>query len=211
MSNRSATATINLKFQAQIVNTLTNSSRTAANILADLLSGEIPDGINSGQSNRAWCSEDRALASGANETLDLYQMSNIDIGAGTGKDALGQDCLFEEITVVIIKQVTGDGRLQIEPGTTNPLTALGSHTVATDGALRSGGLFVKIELGDSGINLSAGAKNVKFTASGGALTYSIWILGRHDDDESTSSSSLSSTSSSSLSSTSSSLSSSSSS
>lgn len=211
MSNRAANSNVTLSFQANISNTLDSGAQTSASIIAQLFTGQILDGIGSGQANRAWASVNRVLADGANETIDLYQMSNVDIGAGTGKDGLGQDCLFEEAIVIAIKNESSSvGYLQIEPGTANPLTALGTQTVANGGALGANGVRAWIEPGDVGINLSAGAKNVKFSASGGAVTYSIYVLGRHDDDESSSTSSASSSSSSSPSSSSSSLSSSSS-
>lgn len=210
MANREVSSNLTLSFQANITNTLDNGSVSAAQILATLFQGTIQNGVGEGQANRAWASEDRALAAGANETLDLYQMSNIDIGAGAGNDGLGQACLFEEAILIAIKHESGSGYLQVEPGTTNPITALGSHTVANGGALSEGGVRVFFEPGDVGFNLAAGTKNVKFSAVGGDLTYSVYVLGRHDDDESSSTSSLSSTSSSSLSSSTSSASSSSS-
>jgi hypothetical protein len=211
MSNRSiSSAEVKLTLNATINNALNNGANVSAGITGAVVQGNIDNGVGDGEANRAWDSGTRELAEGANETLDLYTFSGIDIGAGSGNDGLGQALVMEEIVAIIIHQVSGAGRLQIEPGTSNPLTALGSHTVATDGALRANGTRAWIELGEGGIDLSASKKNVKFTASGGAVAYRILILGRHDDDESTSSSSLSSTSSSSLSSSSSSASSSSS-
>jgi hypothetical protein len=217
MSNRSATSVVTLKFNSTISNALDTTaggggpSVSQATIDATLLSGNIPNGINAGQANRAWASISRALGSGGNETLDLYQMIGLDIGAGSGNDALGQACLFEEIVCIIIKCEDGSaGQLQVEPGTSNPLNALGSLTVANGGALRAKGVRLWFESDEQGIDLSPTKKSVKFTAMNGAVTYSIYIIGRNDDDESSSSSSLSSSSSTSSSSSSKSSSSSSS-
>ena len=208
MSNRSQTGEIKLTFQSTITNTLDSGVPTSANIQRNLITGKIDGGIDADEANRAWCSESRSLGSGGNETLDLYEMTGIDIGAGAGNDGLGQACLFEEIVaLIVICEESSAGSLEIVPGTANPLNAVGSHTVASGGALNAGGIFARIEMGAAGINLGAGTKNVKFTANGGAVVYSVYVLGRHDDDESSSSSSsstssLSSSSSSSTSSTS---------
>ncbi len=210
MSNRQAQSEIKLTFQATIQNTLDSGAVTSAQINANLVVGQILNGIGIGQANRAWASVNRALGSGGNETLDLYTMSGIDIGAGPGLDGLGQACLFEEAYAIVVKQESGAGQLEIVPGTANPLNAIGSQTVANGGALNATGVRAWIEPGDAGIDLSASKKNVKFTATGGPVVYSVYVLGRHDDDESSSTSSLSSSSTSSVSSSTSSLSSSSS-
>lgn len=210
MANRSANSEVTIKFRASIQNTLDNGQATSAQISAEVIKGQIENGVGANQANRAWDSGNRSLGASANETLDFYAMSGIDIGAGPGKDALGQDCLFEEIIVLIIQQISGTGRLQVEPGTSNPLTALGSLLDSAGASIKTGGSRIYAEKGEDGIDLSATKRNVKFSAVGGSLVYRVLILGRSDDDESSSSSSFSSSTSSSVSSSTSSASSSSS-
>lgn len=217
MSTRSAEAEVKLSFNATITNALGSSagagnSNVTANHNATIVSGRINDGIGSGQANRAWWSEGRTLGSGGNETLDLYNMTGLDIGAGSGNDALGQALTVEEaVGIIIYVDPASTGALQIEPGSSNPLNCFGSGlTVANGGALNAGGVAMLWQPGADGIDLSSTKKNLKFTASGGDVTYSVYVLGRHDDDESSSTSSLSSSSSTSSSSSSASSSSSSS-
>jgi hypothetical protein len=138
-------------------------------------------------------------------------MTGLDIGAGSGNDALGQALTVEEAVGIIIQHVSGDGALQIEPGSSNALNCFGSGlTVANGGALKAGGCAMLWNPGADGIDLSSTKKNLKFTAVSGDVVYSVFVLGRHDDDESSSTSSASSSSSTSSSSSSASSSSSSS-
>ncbi len=198
MANESlSSAQIKLNFSATLQNIISGSASgnpASASIQADLINGNILSGLATGQADRLWFSEERALGSGGQETLNLYQMTGIDIGAGTGNDALGQACIFENIFCLIVKnEADSAGMLEVQPGTSNPLNAIAAQTVANGGAIEPGGLRVWYSPG-VGIDLSSTKKNVKFDANGGALHYSVYVLGRHDDEESSSSSSTSSSS-----------------
>src|SRR5690349_16609600 len=104
MTVRAANSEIKLSFTSTITNTLDSGAKTSATISAStLVSGKITNGIETNEANRSWASIDRQLGDGANETLDLYQMTGLDIGAGAGNDALGQACLFENAVAIIIE------------------------------------------------------------------------------------------------------------
>lgn len=171
----------------------------------------LSNGIGNNQANRAWQSRSRTIAGAGSETLDLYDLAGVDIGAGAGLDGLGQAIVFEEIVQIIFvneNDAGDDGALEIEPAAVNGWTPIGIHTVAVGGALYGQGLLVKQQLDGRGFDVEDGVSHeIKLSANGGDVTYSIYILGRHDDEESSSSSSSlssSSTSSSSFSSSSSS-------
>lgn len=204
MGTRSlSSGSVKLTCKATIDNTMLDGQVASAAHDVTPINTKFTDGVGADQANRVWEDRDRVLSSGATESIDLYNMVGIDIGAGVGNDALGQALTIEEIVLIVItNKSTSAGSLEVEPGASNALNALGSHTVANEGALKPGASLAKFFPGADGIDLSSTKKNVKFTASGGACTFSIYILGRHDDEES-STSSLSSLSSSSSSSTSS--------
>ena len=214
MATRSLTAPkISLSMSATVKNTLTDATSTSVAQPVLNYAPTLASGFSAGQTNRGWQSKSRVLYNGGAETLDLYDMAGVDIGAGAGLDGVGQAIVFEEIVAIAIvndNAVTAPGLLQIEPSSSNGFTALGSHTVALGGAIAGQGCVFKAQPHENGFNITdASNHNLKMTAIEGPVTYSIYILARHDDDESSSSSSSSSSlSSSSLSSSSSSSSSS---
>jgi hypothetical protein len=210
MGERTGEAQIKITVGGNIYNTSGLNVSTSI-IGAAITKLTLESGIEADEFNRAWQSIDRTLASGASETLDLYDFATLDIGGGAGNDVLGQALTMEEIVCLVIVQEEGPGRLEInETPPANVIAWLGSHTVANGGALKAGGVRLWLESDADALDITdASSHKVTFKANGGAVTYSIYILGRHDDNES-SSSSLSSSSSSSSSRSSSSRSSSSS-
>jgi len=206
MGTRSAEGEVKLIISGTIKNTMTDGQQASCPIGDSIHSGKLTDGVSADQFNRAWEEKDRALASGVTETIDLYDLGSLDIGGGAGKDALGQALTFEEIVTLVITQTGGDGRLEIN--TTSPANALAwmpSMTVANGGALRVGASVTFHNPNTDAWPVTDGASHqVNFKASGGDVTYSIYMIGRHDDDESSSSSQSTKSSSSSASSSSSS-------
>jgi len=158
-------------------------------------------GVDNNQFNRVWQSEDRTILSGVTETLDMYDLAAVNIGAGAGLDGLGQAVDFEEIVgiAIINENAAGaDGALEITPNAGNGWTALGSHTVATGGALYGQSVFCKFQPDRRGFDVTDAANHLlDLTANGGDVVYSIYLMARNDDEESSSSSSSSSASSSS--------------
>jgi hypothetical protein len=115
---------------------------------------------------------------------------------------------LEEIVLIAIvneNAVTAAGQLEVKPADSEGWDPIGIHTVALGGALRGQGSLVKVQLAESGFDITpANNHRITLKANGGAVNYSVYIIGRHDDGESSSSSSsLSSLSSSSSSSSSS--------
>lgn len=206
MSNRSATGNVRLAFDATIQNMMDDSKPSASAALGETLSQRLTTGVSANMIDRAWEDSSRALASGVTETINFASLTGIDIGAGAGNDPLGLACEFEEIVLVVIRQISGTGRLEINPTIpANNLAWMPQKTTVNDGALRNGSWYAEFRPGEDGLAVTPGSsQNVNFKATGGPVVYAIYIFGRHDDDESSSSStsSLSSSSSSSSSSTS---------
>lgn len=196
---------IDLKVSATVQNLMTDGSSASIQHPSFSYNPNLTNGINENQTNRGWQSKNRTLGTGVSETLDLFDLAGVDIGAGAALDGVGQAVSpFEEIVaIVIVNENDADaaGQLEIEPGAANGWTPIGTHTAATGGALRGQGVFLKAQIAEAGFEVTdAASHTLKLTANGGDVEYSIYLLARHDDNESSSSSSSSSSQSSSSSS-----------
>ncbi len=195
---------------ANVRNTL-DDGQTITGSLAGSVSDALTSGVSANQANRGFQWKEKILASGASIVLDLYDFVNLDAGAGNGNDMVGQALVLEEITAILIvneNDVDTVGQLEVLPDPARGgWTPIGIHTVGTGGALRGGAHIQKYQPAEQGFDVSdgdAGSHRLKLSAVGGDIVYSVYILGRHDDDESSSSSVSASSSSSSPSSSSSS-------
>ena len=187
---------LNLKLTATVVTTLDDASTASANQPLMTYAPSLTNGIEANQADRGWHSEDRALASGAQEIIDLHNLP--DIGAGGGHDATGQDLILEEIvTIVVVNEnaVGAAGLLEVFPSPSEGWTPIGSHRGLA--SLAGQGILMKTQVAAGGFDVGEQDHRISFRAIGGAITYSVYILGRHDDEESSSSSSSSLSSSSS--------------
>ncbi len=197
---------LSVKMSATLTNTLLDSTSTQIGHPSLSYDPSLANGILAGQSNRSWQSLARSIAAGAQETLDLYDFDAVDIGSGSGRDGVGQIVANEEIVAIVIinnNAVGVAGSLEIVPAAGAGWSPIGSHTVANGGALLGQGLLLKAQPAEAGFDVSNEINHrITLRAVGGALTYSIYILSRHDDAESSSSSSSVSSSSSSVSSSS---------
>jgi len=209
MSTRSlANIKVQVKLTGTLVNTLNDGSQTSVDHPDLNYSPSLENGVGALQADRGWMVENRTLSSGSSETIDLYTLDGIDIGLGAGKDAVGQEVepYKEIVSIAIVNEnsLGSAGQLEIEPGDTDGWEPIGKHTVDWGGALKGQGILFKLQTAANGFAVTPTSRNVKLTANGGDVTYSLYLLARSDEEESSSSSSLSSSSSSSCSSTSSS-------
>jgi len=191
---------LKVTLSGNLVLTLDDDSVSTAPISASI-SRSIASGVSSGRANRYWPWKSKTLNAGASQVIDLYDFAGLDIGSGTGRDQLGQEMSPHEevVTIIIVNEntLTAGGYLEIEPDATNGWTPIGTHTVATGGALGGQGVLVKSQTIEAGFDITDGASHrIKLTAVTNSVTYSVYVLGRHDDEESSSSSSSSSSASS---------------
>jgi hypothetical protein len=200
-----------IKITAQVLANVTNtlvSGSTASSSMAGNISQTLTTGIGDSQADRAWSYESQKLLSGESLVIDVFDFGGIDIGAGDGNDALGQDLTLSNIVSFLVQNenaVDTAGQLEIEPDATNGWVPIGTHTAALSGALFGKGVLMKHQPADDGFPVvDASSHRVKITANGGDITFSVYILGRSDTETSSSSLSSSSSSSSSCISTSSS-------
>ncbi len=207
MSTRSlANPKVIVKLSGTVTNTLDDASTVSVSQPSLSYSQSMADGISDSQANRGWQSKSRSLTEDSQEIIDLYNFAGLDIGAGDGNDAVGQALTLEEIVAIaIVNENDSDelGTLEILPSDSEGWTPIGTHTEATQGALLGQGMLLKVQPAEAAFDVSEGSHRITLRAVNGAVDYSIYVLGRHDDDESSSSSSSISTSSSSTSSASS--------
>ena len=72
------------------------------------------NGTAANKAQRAWSSSVRSLTSGNNESLDLFDLGSVDIGAGAGLDALGQALAITGIKALLIENIsTSAGNLVV--------------------------------------------------------------------------------------------------
>jgi len=209
MGTRSLTSPkITVSLTGSVVNQMTvNTSRQATSAFEFKREISFATGVSLNQANRAWEFEG-LINSGGFVVIDLFDYAGFDTGSGAGDDFVGQPLIVEEVVAVMIGNENaalsqdppaGTGQLEIIPDATNGWTPIGSHTVATGGALRSQGVMIKVQPAELGFDVTdASNHRIRLDAVGGDVNYKITILGRNDDNESSSSSSsLSSASSSS--------------
>jgi hypothetical protein len=194
MANRSLTsAAANLTFQATVQNLMADGIVAAAAAFDGSQKQKFANGDGNDQASRMWSRQKVTLAGSASVTYNLLNMTGVDIGAGAGNDALGQAWTIEDIAAILIKNENVEGaagllEIQATSGLpSNPWQGLGAHTVANDGALAGGGWLCKVQPTNDSEPITATNCNLRLDASGGAVVYSIYIIGRVLASESSSS------------------------
>lgn len=184
---------ISIQVGGVMANTLDDASAGSLAHPAANISPTLENGVGAGQCNRAWQTKAITIAQNAQQTISLYDFPGLDIGAGAGRDALGQLLAFEEIVCIVITNdnvVGAAGILEVLPANSEGWTPIGTHTVATGGALRGQGGIVKFQTAEAGFDIDSNTNHrITLRAVSGPVTYSMFLLARHDDDESSSSSS----------------------
>lgn len=198
-----------LKLTGTLNNALTDGTPTTASCPNVSYSDSISNGVGSGCADRSWQQKNGELANHEDQvTLCLYDFAGVDIGAGAGKDPLGQDMAFQNVVAIVIvneNAAGAAGHLEVLPASSHGWTPIGSHTVAAGSSIGPQGILMKYEPEEGGLDIDPNVSDrLTLRANGGAVTYSIYLLARTSDTESSSSSSSVSSSSVSISSLSSS-------
>ena len=139
-------------------------------------------GTGAGQADRFWQSTGRTLTSGGTEDLDVYDLGSLDIsGAGAGRDALGQLWTVAEIAgMLFYNRPTSAGNLLI--GGKNTSAAFKSWCASSNTAqvtVPPAGIFLLASTNDPAFTVVDATNHLlMLTASGGAVTYDVYLLGR---------------------------------
>lgn len=180
------------------MNTLEDGVQVKHEINATLIDANLDSGVEAGRASRVW--EERGIAISDGNTLDvnLHNFFSRDIGAGTGKDPLGQFPEFVEIVCLVIKCSKGPGVLEINPngGAANPIDWIPVATAKNSDltALAEGDLRMWYDEAEDALPItSSSSDTLRVRAQDGDVEMDLFVLARHDADASSSSSSSQST------------------
>lgn len=165
---------VTMKMDATIQNLMDDGTASVG-----VLNGNITDVLTTGadvdQANRGWQYRGKTLASGASITIDLFDITTLDIGAGAGLDAVGQSISpFEEIVAILIVNdnlSTVAGQLEVIPASSQGWTPIGSHTAATGGALRGQGALMKYQPAEAAFDVPGANSNSRITRTRGKIMH----------------------------------------
>ena len=142
---------------------------------------QLTDGTGSGQANKIVKAAGKTLTS-TTTTIDMYDLGTLDVGAGAGRDNLGQTVALAEIVMVLI---------YVHPTSTGTLIVGGEGSGAAWNSPFNGSDSAKIGpfpaksivmLGTSDASGFAVADStnhlLQLEASGGTVNYDLVIIGR---------------------------------
>ena len=194
MGTRSLSTTkITVLVTSNVQNLLADGSTTVSVVQPNLNhKPTFRNGVGDDEANRGYQATG-TLAAGDQATFDLATMVGTDIGAGDGMDAVGQAVDFSNVALIAVmndNDVGSAGYLEVLPAASHGWTPIGTHTVATEGALGGQGLLLKLQPSEGGFDVDpAGGHRITLRANGGDVDYALYLLARNDDETSSSSSS----------------------
>lgn len=164
--------------KATLQNIIDNGQGTPQLPLGTSFADTILNGNAAGQANRFWQSSLRILTT--NETINVYNFSGLDIGAGAGNDGQGIALALTAIVdFLVVSDPTSVGNL-IVGGLASANQWPNNLFANTDylcPPIPPGGDFEFNAPNGQAVG-SANNNQVKFTASGGNVIYSLYILGK---------------------------------
>ena len=172
---RTATARISISVIADLLNTLTDGNLVKVQH-KNVLNHNFANGLGSDQIDIGWESESRTLSDGSNEDLNLFDLSGLNLGAGSGLDPLGQSVAMTELALLYINNRSA-AVLTIGGAASNELTAI--FGAAGDKIkIAAWGQLLLIAPKNAGFAVTTTTDALRIAASGAAATYDIVVLGR---------------------------------
>ncbi len=181
MAETIASPKINVQVSGTLTNTLDDSTGGSIIHPSCSVSPTLNNGIDEAQCNRGWQRRTITIVKDAQETISLYDMVGVDIGAGAGRDGLGQPITYEEIVAIVIfneNAAAAAGSLEVLPANSEGWTPIGSHTIANGGALQGQGGLVKYQTAGIGFEINRGNEDLVVNGDFGTGDLTGW------DDES---------------------------
>jgi len=136
----------------------------------------LTSGTTANKADRIWQDSARTLVAATNEDLDLFDAGTIDIGAGAGRDALGQPVANVELVgLLIVNQATSAGDLIIGGnGTAAAFNSIFNGSDTAQLSVHPGGVqFIFSPDDPSYVITDATNHLLRLAASGGDVTYDI--------------------------------------
>jgi hypothetical protein len=174
------TASVKVNFSGSLINTLTNSLAAPSALVEAAIAMSLTDGTAADKADKLWASKSRALVGATSETLDLYDLGSVDIGAGAGKDPLGGTLALVEIVAILIYNSTSStGTLTIgADGTTAAWNSIFNGDDEAAVTVKPGGFFAIGSPTDPAYAVADTSNHLLKIASSANLTYDIYVLGR---------------------------------
>ena len=173
---RSLKATI----KASLIGTLTNDSTTAKDDIVLSATQSLTNGTGANQAQRFWYDTGRTLSASANDSIDVYDLGSLDIGAGAGLDSLGQSHALTGIKALYVKNHSDSGG-NIRVGGDGTAAAWNSPFNGDDDALVDlppGGVLLLVAPDASGWAVADTSNHLlKITDAGSGSTYDIGFVG----------------------------------
>lgn len=172
---------LTMRLSAEYKNPLTGAVATpTANMVAEIVA-TLLNGTSADQANQPWASFSRTVTAGTPLDLDLYDLGSVNIGAGAGKDPLGQSFTNAELVAMFIKND--------DASTTNLLVGNEGSAAAWNSLFTSDTSYITLFPG-GGILLFAptnpayaiaDASNhlLRFAAASGTVTYHVMLVFRN--------------------------------
>lgn len=174
-------ATFKASVSGTYINTLANSAEPVSVLLEKAVTLTTTDGTTTGKADKMWSSKARSLSGASSESIDVYDLGTIDIGTGSGKDALGNSITFAEIVAVLIENnssSTGNMTIGGEGSAAAWQTPFGASDGASVGPIPPGGFFMFGSTADPAFAVTDSSDHLLKIASSATLTYDIYIIGR---------------------------------
>lgn len=173
-----------IQFMLQLKATVQNTVDVGAGLTPSVPMGiaiqspKLTSGNSTNQANRFWQNTGRILASGTSENLNVYSLSGIDIGGGSGNDALGIPYAMTKIIAILIQNdPTSVGNMLIGgQASANAWTSWIGSNSDTCGPFPPGACWMLFN--PAGFTVGSASNNLlKIAASGGQVIYNPYILG----------------------------------
>lgn len=181
MGTRSAKASIKVEIETLIRNVLAAGNPSAEMRRKIEAIVELTSGTTGGKIDRVLVSEGRALSGASSETIDLYDLGSLNIGAGAGLDALGQAWVGAEIVGLFIRNNdTADSLVIGNDGTSAAWNSLFGGDDEAAITLLPGAMILLIASGDPAYAVADSTNHLlKIAAPGSAISsYDLVILAR---------------------------------
>lgn len=164
---------------ATIAGTYSNDSTGAVDTINIVEKSALSNGTTANKAQRTWESLGRTISTGSSETLDVFDLGSIDIGAGAGLDSLGQALAFSGIKGLYIKNSeTSTGTLTV--GNESSAATWNAFFASDTGsfALVPGASILIQDPSALGMAVNDSSNHLlKMADSSGGLTYDIVIIG----------------------------------
>lgn len=180
MARTLTVADLTLRLDFLYKNTLDGGQETTHDSTI-VIQDSLESGTDANQADRLLVAQGQTLSSSAVDTIDVQDLGTLSIGAGSGKDSLGQTCRFSEIVFIALASAsTSAGDLLIGgSGASNAFNSIFNGDDNAKTVLKPDGFVAWKAPGASAYAVAATTNHIlRLEASGGDVDYDLYIIGR---------------------------------